>query len=122
MFVSFNTFVLAHDIALYSNTSMKKYYCSLWFVFFYIDSQPIPSNIFIVAACNPHRSNSLATLKTETWVRSSYYVHQLHPTLQFVMWDYGSLDKQQETDYVNAKLKMLNEELPPYEVSILNLR
>ena len=71
--------------------------------------QPIPDNVFIVAACNPHRGNSLAShCQKTTWVRGSYYVRQLHPTLRFLMWDYGSLDKNQERNYIIAKMKLLN--------------
>ncbi len=76
--------------------------------------QPIPDNVFIVAACNPHRGNSLASHKT--WVRGSYYVRSLHPTLKFLMWDYGSLDEHQERDYINAKMKMINRVMPNPEV------
>ena len=32
------------------------------------------------------------------------------------MWDYGSLDNDQERAYVNAKMKMLNKEMPNVEV------
>ena len=71
--------------------------------------QPIPDNVFIVAACNPHRGNSLAShCQKTTWVRGSYYVRQLHPTLRFLMWDYGSLDKNQERNYIIAKMNLLN--------------
>ena len=80
--------------------------------------QPIPENVFIVAACNPHRGNSLASHQ-QTWVRGSYYVRRLHPTLQFLMWDYGSLDEHQERDYINAKMKMLNQRMPNAEVRSL---
>ena len=70
--------------------------------------------MFIVAACNPHRGNSLAALnvgtKTETsdemWIMDSYYVRQLHPTLAHLMWDYGSLGEDQERQYVQAKVDM----------------
>ena len=78
------------------------------------DGQPFPDNVFIVAACNPHRGNSLAAI--DTFVRGSYYVRRLHPTLQFLMWDYGSLDEHQERDYINSKMKMLNRRLPNAEV------
>ena len=71
--------------------------------------QPIPDNVFIVAACNPHRGNSLASHRQkETWVQGAYYVRQLHPTLHFLMWDYGSLEKDQEREYINAKMKILH--------------
>ena len=90
--------------------------------------QPIPDNVFIVAACNPHRGNSLAAHvqgerslqpEKESWVRSSYYVRKLHPTLHFLKWDYGSLDEHQERDYINAKMAMLNREMRPPDVSSL---
>ena len=32
------------------------------------------------------------------------------------MWDYGSLDENQERDYINAKMKMLNKNMPNAEV------
>ena len=80
--------------------------------------QPIPENVFLVAACNPHRGNSLASHQ-QTWVRGSYYVRRLHPTLQFLMWDYGSLDEHQERDYINAKMKILNKLMPNAEVRSL---
>lgn len=73
------------------------------------DGEPIPENIFIVAACNPHRGNSLASHKN-AWMRSTYYVRSLHPTLNHLMWDYGSLDENQERDYINEKMKMVNKE------------
>ena len=67
--------------------------------------------MFVVAACNPHRGNSLSSHEQnedDKWMRGLYYVHPLHPTLQFLKWDYGSLDTCQERDYINAKIKMLN--------------
>lgn len=69
-----------------------------------------------MAACNPHRGNSMATHAAETFVRGSYYVRPLHPTLEFLIWDYGSLDEYQERDYIRAKLQMLHETLPNIEV------
>ena len=73
--------------------------------------------MFIVAACNPNRGNSLASHSSnETWISGSYYVRQLHPTLHFLMWDYGSLDEDQERHYINAKMKMLNKEMSNPEV------
>ena len=43
----------------------------------------------------------------ESWLKGTYYVRKLHPTLEYLKWDYGSLDQQQEKEYVNAKMKML---------------
>ena len=82
--------------------------------------QPIPKNIFIIAACNPHRGNSLAALtvanagrlrvindySADTWIMDSYFVQKLHPTLAYLMWDYGSLDEGQEEQYVLSKVDM----------------
>ena len=42
----------------------------------------------------------------ETWIKDSYYVRQLHPTLVHLMWDYGSLGEDQERQYVQAKVDM----------------
>ena len=101
---------------------------------FLSSTQPIPDNVFIVAACNPHRGNSLAahgragqspprpysaSVSKESWTRSEYYVRQLHPTLDFLKWDYGSLDEHQERDYISAKMKMLNKEMENVDVACL---
>ena len=75
--------------------------------------------MFVVAACNPHRGNSLASHEQDLWLRGSYYVRPLHPTLQLIMWDYGSLDKVQESDYINAKMKMLHRTMPNMEIACL---
>lgn len=82
--------------------------------------QDIPFNVFIIAACNPHRGNSLApTRPDETWVRGSYYVHRLHPTLRYLMWDYGALNELQERRYIEAKVKLLHSNLSNPKVDIL---
>lgn len=79
--------------------------------------QRIPENIFIVGACNPHRGNSLAT--HDTWLRGTYYVRQLHPTLQCLTWDYGALGEQQEGDYIKAKLELVNKTLSNIDLANL---
>ena len=38
------------------------------------------------------------------WVKPSYYVHELHPTIEYLKWDYGALNDIQEKDYVIAKM------------------
>ena len=50
----------------------------------------------------------MATHAEEMWVRGTYYVRQLHPTLELLMWDYGALDSDQENDYIRAKIQMLS--------------
>ena len=77
-------------------------------------TQPIPDNIFIVAACNPHQGNSVILLEkncpSQSWVRSSYNVHRLHPTIRYLKWDYGALDTQQEEQYIRAKMAMIGDD------------
>jgi len=91
-------------------------YIDIFSIIFLLHFQPLPDNVFLVAACNPHRGNSLVIhenkeeYKTEAWVRGSYYVQKLHPTLRFLMWDYGSLDKEQELAYVKEKMIMVNKD------------
>ena len=70
--------------------------------------QPVPDNLFIVAACNPYRGSSLASHGDGDWIRGSYYVRPLPPSLQLIMWDYGSLSSEQEQQYIDAKMKMLD--------------
>ena len=82
--------------------------------------------MFIIAACNPHRGNSLATHmrnkeEIDEWFRGTYYVRRLHPTLEFLKWDYGSLDDSQERDYVASKMKMLNETMAEAKVKSVAL-
>ena len=71
-----------------------------------------------MAACNPHRGNSVASHKE--WLQGTYYVRPLHPTLKHLMWDYGALDGQQERDYIEAKMKLIQTDKKKAEVSLLN--
>lgn len=90
---------------------MERYFINLYKIVLLLYFQPLPPNIFLVAACNPHRGNSSVfheDKKEEAWIRGSYYVQKLHPTMRFVMWDYGSLNDEQELAYVRAKMIMAN--------------
>ena len=49
-------------------------------------------------------------------------MRSLHPTLKFLMWDYGSLDEHQERDYINAKMKMINKSMANPEVCTAYVR
>lgn len=88
----------------------------------------MPRNIFIIASCNPHRGDVLALLDKreqakqtkEAWLKGSYYVRKMHPTLRFLMWDYGSLNEHEERAYINAKMAMLNDEMDLVDVSALS--
>ena len=70
--------------------------------------QPVPENIVVIAACNPHRGNSMAAhkVKRQSWLRGNYYVGKLHPTLEYLKWDYGSLSSDDERKYIQAKIDM----------------
>ena len=88
----------------------------------------MPRNIFVIASCNPHRGDVLALLDKreqakqtkEAWLKGSYYVRKMHPTLHFLMWDYGSLNKHEERAYIHAKMAMLNDEMDIDDVSALS--
>ncbi len=60
----------------------------------------------MVAACNPHRGNSVASHKQ--WLNTTYFVHPLHPTLKLLRWDYGALDSHQEFYYIQAKMEVMD--------------
>lgn len=65
--------------------------------------------MFIVGAGNPHRGDATKLLESvpELWCRATYHVQQMHPTLSYLVWDYGALGRDQEEEYVRAKLKMV---------------
>ena len=54
----------------------------------------------------------------DSWLKGTYYVRKLHPTLEYLKWDYGALNQEQEKQYVNAKMKMLNQQSmsPPDDI------
>ena len=86
--------------------------------------QPIPHNIFVIGACNPHtgslRVNSVCLLEEsnpELWSPGTYYVRPLHPTLRYLLWDYGALEHDEEKEYVLAKMKMIQELTAPFKCS-----
>ena len=37
-------------------------------------------------------------------------MQKLHPTFKFLIWNYGSLNDEQEADYIKEKMKMINED------------
>ena len=65
--------------------------------------------MFIIAACNPLRGDSTALLRNmkSVWHKPSYYVRKLHPTIDYLKWDYGALNDVQEYEYITAKMSML---------------
>ena len=69
--------------------------------------------MFIIAASNPLRGDStvlLRNVKNDVWFKPRYYVRALHPTIDYLKWDYGALNDVQETEYITAKMNILTEE------------
>ena len=86
--------------------------------------QPIPSGVFVIGACNPHRGDSLGHLDQSCamWTRGSYSVSPLHATLFYLKWDYGSLEEKEEADYVTTKMGMIDHGLAQIpKASLVNL-
>ena len=75
--------------------------------------------MFIVAACNPHCGSSLASHNDGEWLRGCYYVRPLPPTLQLILWDYGSLSKEQERQYIDVKMKMFDHAMTDLQLTNL---
>ncbi|XP_019857334.1 PREDICTED: uncharacterized protein LOC109585637 [Amphimedon queenslandica] len=79
-----------------------------------IDGEAILDNVFIIAACNPLRGDSTIHLQNvkNVWVKPSYYVRELHPTIDYLKWDYGALNKIQEKEYITAKMNDCTKDQP----------
>ena len=73
--------------------------------------------MFIIASCNPLRDDSTAVLRNmkNVWLKPSYYVRELHPTINYLKWDYGAMNHIQELEYVTAKMRMLTEDFSDYK-------
>uniref|UniRef100_A0A1X7VIM8 Uncharacterized protein n=1 Tax=Amphimedon queenslandica TaxID=400682 RepID=A0A1X7VIM8_AMPQE len=79
-----------------------------------IDGRSISSDgeIFIVAACNPHRADSLAAVTltsakdSKNWFNPTYNVQNLPPTLKLIMWDYEQLKEADEREYIKEKFHL----------------
>ncbi|KAI6653727.1 hypothetical protein LOD99_3231 [Oopsacas minuta] len=70
-----------------------------------IDGSPLPSNLFVIAASNPHRSVSAPIYnqsKERDWVLGWYHVNQLHPTMELLKWNFGALNEVQENEYIST--------------------
>ena len=65
--------------------------------------------MFLVAACNPHRTCSPALreeVNHDDWKVGLYYVKELHQTMDFLKWDYGAFTDREEREYISALLHM----------------
>ena len=74
--------------------------------------QPIPDNVFLVAACNPHRSSSVAASplsSRDDWVLGSYQVRALPPSLRCLCWDFSALTGIQEEEYISRRIAKIGQ-------------
>ena len=55
-----------------------------------------------------------------SWLTGTYYVRQLHPTLECLKWDYGSLNEIQEDEYISAKLQMIDHGMTDQQLNIFS--
>jgi hypothetical protein len=77
-----------------------------------LDGELLPDNILIVAACNPARDKiEVAGDRREElgneWAIGHYQVHPLPTSLQHLLWDYGSLKPDQEKEFIQKRVQLL---------------
>jgi hypothetical protein len=74
--------------------------------------EPLSPNLCVIGACNPHRAHSLVTHEsknaTENWIKGTYYVNRLHPSLRCLIWQYGALSERQECKYIDGKMAKIS--------------
>ncbi|KAJ8607696.1 hypothetical protein CTAYLR_007308 [Chrysophaeum taylorii] len=76
--------------------------------------KPLPSNVVVIAACNPARTLATAqggvlrhTDLGKDWASGHYQVHDLPSTLHRIKFNYGSLDPDAEKEFIQMRLEML---------------
>lgn len=84
-----------------------------------LNGEPLEENIVIVAACNPVRKSSLSQVAANRvsdlgreWVSGHYQVRPLPPSLSTICWDYGALKREQEKEFIQQRILMMDENLP----------
>ena len=79
-----------------------------------LSGDPLEENIVIVAACNPVRkrtANRVSDLARE-WVSGHYQVRQLPPSLSIICWDFGALGREQEKEFIQQRILMMDGIMP----------
>lgn len=84
-----------------------------------LGGEVLPENIVIAAACNPARSQSI-TLGGESreydlgkdFFSGHYQVFDMPLSMSMLKWSYGSLNIEQEKEFIYRRLKMLNFDIP----------
>ena len=84
-----------------------------------LNGDPLEENIVIVAACNPVRKSSLSQVTANRvtdlgreWVSGHYQVRQLPPSLSTICWDFGALKREQEKEFIQQRIRMMDENMP----------
>ena len=78
----------------------------------------LESNIVVIAACNPVRQNAVSHAKPSreidlgrNWVSGHYQVKKLPQSLEMMTWDFGSLNSEQEKEFIYHRIKMMDEQI-----------
>jgi hypothetical protein len=84
-----------------------------------LNGEPLEENIVIIAACNPVRESSLSKEGAHRlndlgreWVSGHYQVRQLPSSLAMISWDYGALKREQEKEFIQQRILMMDVDLP----------
>ncbi|KAL7555253.1 hypothetical protein ACHAWF_018911 [Thalassiosira exigua] len=79
----------------------------------------LEENIVLIAACNPPRQSTLSQPKTSReidlgreWASGHYQVKRLPFSLEMITWDYGSLNNEQEKEFIHQRIVMADEQIP----------
>ena len=79
----------------------------------------LEDNIVVIAACNPVRESTVTQEKSSReidlgreWVSGHYQVKKLPTSLGFISWDFGSLNSEQEKEFIHQIITMMGEEIP----------
>lgn len=84
--------------------------------------QSLEDNIVVIAACNPARRQTTVINSRERdlgkeWAGGHYQVAELPPSLARIKWSFGSLNHDQEKDFIHRRLDIIGHEddsLPNY--------
>lgn len=80
---------------------------------------PLEENIVIISACNPVRKSVSQTKSSRevdlgrAWASGHYQVLPLPKSLAFMAWDYGSLNTEQEKEFIYHRMMLMDENISP---------
>ena len=56
----------------------------------------------------------------ESWFQGAYYVRPLPPTLEIIKWDFDALSEGDESEYIQEKIKLIDEKFDIIEIKYLS--